>query len=375
MINRIIIAHRYCLGSAATNRIIAYCKGFLQEVREVYLVLGNETDESLPIIEGVQVVEAVAEHHRSITHRMAAAVKSFYRPKDSVILIYGTPTLCWYLPKSKYNIFYECTEVPFYGRKKTVLLWIKEIIKIILAKRATGMMVISGALKGYFEEKGIRKVAVVNMFVDSERFHNSSQIKQDDLYIGYCGTISPFKDGVDVLLKAFAFFHKSHQDYRLKIIGGFESKHAEDYLKRLVDDLHIIDYVDFVGKVRPEQMPDLLCGAQMLALARPKNDQSKYGFPTKLGEYLATGKPIVATKVGEIGFFLHDGINCRLVEPDNPEAFANAMSWVADHYVDALRLGERGKELTIREFSSIEQSKHALAFMETCIKDSYNRQF
>ena len=47
----------------------------------------------------------------------------------------------------------------------------------------------------------------------------------------------------------------------------------------------------------------------MLVLARPDNIQAKGGFPTKLGEYLATGNPVVVTKVGEIPNYLIDGVN------------------------------------------------------------------
>ena len=87
----------------------------------------------------------------------------------------------------------------------------------------------------------------------------------------------------------------------------------------------------------------------------------------KLGEYLATGKPVVVTNVGEIGCFLEDGVNCRLPEAGEEKDFADKMIWVADHYEEALKLGAKGKELTQKEFSSIEQSKVALDFMESVI--------
>lgn len=50
--------------------------------------------------------------------------------------------------------------------------------------------------------------------------------------------------------------------------------------------------------------------------------------------------------------------------------FADKMSWVADHYDVALKFGEKGKELTKQEFSSLEQSKKALAFMKDIINHS-----
>ena len=368
-IERLIIAYYYQPSTAATNRIFAYAKGFAEAGKDVYLLLGDENKADEPIVEGVNIVMISVEKHRKLAKNLAKAVKKYYKSVETAVLIYGSPLLCWYLPKSKYNIFYECTEVPFYGRKKTLSSWLKEEIKVFLARRATGMLVISKALVNYFEKQGIKNITVINMFVDSKRFEN---VKTDakEKYVAYCGTISPFKDGVDCLIKAFALFSSTHPDFKLKLIGRFESIDAEKTLTGLVDSLNIVNKVEFTGMVKPDEMPNLLCGAQMLALARPDNEQARYGFPTKLGEYLATGKPVVVTSVGEIGDFLKDMVNCRMSEPSYPEAFADCMAWVADNYEDALRLGSAGKELTQSEFSSVEQSKKSLEFINRIVCDN-----
>lgn len=371
MITRIIIAHLYQPGSAATNRIIAYARGFAACGVEVYLILGNHIAHEKPILENgeINIYMVQAPHGYKLNQAMANKVKALYKRDSTAILIYGTPALSWFLPKTEYNIFYECTEVPFYGRKKTLSSWLKEIIKFFLAKRTTGMLVISKALADYFDKLGIGNIAIINMFVDTKRFDDVKN-DTDRKYIAYCGTISPFKDGVDCLIKAFALFHKSHPDYELKLIGRFENEEAEKNLKGLVKEYHLEQAVCFTGMINPEDMPRLLCGAQMLALARPDNEQARYGFPTKLGEYLATRKPVVVTCVGEIGLFLKDGVNCRMANPNDEIDFADKMSWVADHYDVALKLGEKGKELTKQEFSSLEQSKKALAFMKDIINHS-----
>lgn len=370
--SNIVIAHLYQPGSAASNRILAYALGFASQGVNVSLILGNQTAYEAPLLGHEDIVRVYMEqapHGYKLNKAMAKKVKELYKRESTAILIYGTPALCWFLPKSKYNIFYECTEVPFYGRKITLSSWLKEEIKLYLARRATGMMVISKALTNYFREQGIKNISIINMFVDAKRFENVMTDAKEK-YVAYCGTISPIKDGVDCLIKAFACFASSHTDYKLKIIGRFESADAEKTLKELVESLNVVNSVEFTGMVRPTEMPQLLCGAQMLALARPDNEQARYGFPTKLGEYLATGKPVVVTRVGEIDDFLKDMVNCRMSEPDNPEAFADCMSWVADHYIEALKLGLAGKELTKLEFSSDEQSKKALEFINSIVCDN-----
>ena len=365
-IRRVIVAHHYQPSTAATNRIFAYAKGFVEADKEVFVVMGTEVHIEAPIIDGAQVIMVEVSKHNQMARKLAKEIKKQYLPNQTVVLVYGSPILCWYLPKRKYNVFFECTEVPFYGREKTTSLFLKEGIKRLLAKRALGMLVISNALKTYFTNQGIKDIAIVNMFVDAARFDIQTQ-ETKEKYIAYCGTISPYKDGVDSLIRAFGLFHQEHNDYKLTLIGGFENEASEKYLRGLVNEMHLVDYICFTGRVLPDDMPMLLCGAQMLVLDRPDNEQAKYGFPTKLGEYLATGKPVVVTNVGEIGTFLKDGINCRMAQPADENDFASKMSWVANNRDEASRLGKEGKRLTLTEFSSIEQSKKALYFMESVI--------
>ena len=358
LVTRIIIAHYYSPGSAATNRIIAYAKGFTEIGVRVLLVLGSSNKEQKPILPGVDIV-SVCSKHTELSRKMAQVIERHYQKSNTAVLVYGTPVFTLYCSKRKYNIFYECTEVPLYGKAGSLAQRLKEKIKITLAKRATGMLVISKALQDYFSKKGIKDICVVNMFVDGDRFKVIPVEGTSGKYIAYCGTISSHKDGVDDLIKAFSIFSRQHEDYHLMLIGRFENKESEAYLKQLVSNFGLTAKVDFVGMVPSSKMPALLCGARMLALARPDNEQAKYGFPTKLGEYLATGKPVVVTDVGEIGLFLKDLYHCRLAQPDNPSDFA--------HYSEAQEIGKRGKELTEEAFSSKWQCEVALEFMNNTI--------
>lgn len=360
-IENIIIAHLYQVATAATNRIIAYAKSFKKLGKEVTLVLGCDEVMPLPELEGIKLIGITASQHALLGPRMASVIKKSYT-KDSAILVYGSPLLCLFLPKSRYNIFFECTEVPLYGKTKGLAPRIKEGIKIFMAKRASGMMVISKALKEYFGHLGIKDIEIVNMFVDVTRFDIPVQeIAQK--YIAYCGTVSPFKDGVDCLIKAYAIFYKLHPEYRLKIIGRFENSESEKIVRQLAGELGLNEHIDFTGMVTSAEIPRLLKDAAMLALARPNNRQAQFGFPTKLGEYLATGNPVVLTQVGEIGDFLQDGVNCRMAVPGIVEDFADQMVWVADHPDEAKAIGIKGKELTGKEFSALEQSRKVLEFM------------
>ena len=65
----------------------------------------------------------------------------------------------------------------------------------------------------------------------------------------------------------------------------------------------------FKGFVSRDEMIDLLNSSVGLVLAKPTSAQAETCFPTKLGENLSTGNPIVVTRTGEIPLYLEDGIS------------------------------------------------------------------
>jgi glycosyltransferase involved in cell wall biosynthesis len=169
------------------------------------------------------------------------------------------------------------------------------------------------------------------------------------------------KDGVVNLIKIFSILGEKHDQLKLLLIGTASEPELME-LKQLAEHLNARNIV-FYGSVARDEMPPLLCGAKILVLARPSSLQSTGGFPTKLGEYLATGKPVVVTKVGDIPRYLEDGENAYLVEPDDNNAFAEKLNFVLTHYDDALKTAGKGKDLTDSIFNYKVQSRRIQDFL------------
>ncbi len=370
----IFLNRRYCPGEAWTNRVLAYAKGFAEAGEEVvlYYIIADKQLTRLEInIPGIKVVNLwesdglFARRFKSLSFlknllRFPRMVK-----KGDKLFVYGGYEYQLKMAlkiKNKAKVFCEITEHPevFIHSKKAERANRR---KLKLLKQFNGLFVISNSLKQYFIEQGIpeESIHVINMFVDTERF----DIKKSsaEKYIAYCGVVSYCKDGVDILLKAFSVFCKSHTDYKLMIIGRGANSNDILSLKNLSRELGVIDRVIFTGQVSPYDMPRLLTNASILALARPDNLQNRNGFPTKLGEYLATGNPVVVTSVGEIPLFLEDKENSILANPGDVEDFANKLCWVADNYEQAKLIGLQGKVLSKEAFNYSFQANKALLFM------------
>ena len=205
----------------------------------------------------------------------------------------------------------------------------------------------------YIKEFGAdpNKTVLLNMVVDKYRFDNLP-ISEPSNIISYCGIISEYKDGVSILIQAFAKVVKLHPEYKLRLIGPFKNKEVENNLFKIVEDEGIKESVEFYGVVSPDEMPKILKSSKILALARPNNKQAKFGFATKIGEYLMTERPAVLTKVGTIEDYLKDQESCLLAAPDDIDSFAEKLLWAIENYPLASKIGERGKEMALRYFDS-----------------------
>lgn len=160
------------------------------------------------------------------------------------IFLYGSPEcLHALISVSKAKIYHEITEhhdvvLSFYihaGKRKY----------IEACEKLSGLFVISSSLKQSFVslEVSENRFHIINMIVDSDRFELLRKNDDKDCYITYCGTITNSKDGVDILIKAFSIFSKSHQNVKLYVIGEYPKRSQEQGNYKLLCDLELKDKV------------------------------------------------------------------------------------------------------------------------------------
>lgn len=286
------------------------------------------------------------------------SMRKFYKLMKPEIPVYAYSLLnCIYFLRMKKGIrlYHEYTENPevigkiggFVG-EYLYRLYKKTIPKL------DGVFLITPALcDKYINEFGAdpNKTVLLNMVVDKSRFEHLTEVEPEKV-ISYCGIISEFKDGVSILIQAFAKVSSAHPDYLLKLIGPFRDEQTGKNLKALVDQVGIAEKVVFVGVVPPEEMPRLLKQSSILALARPDNIQAKYGFATKIGEYLMTERPVVLTRVGAVENYLVDKENCILANPDDVDDFAKKLLWTIENRDLSVAIGKKGKEAALRYFDA-----------------------
>lgn len=276
---------------------------------------------------------------------------------DDIVLVLNAGILIKMLKKySNAKVYHETTESP------EINPWKLKLLKQIYLESCTkvdGLFVISTALKKYFVELGVpeEKITIVNMTVDVQRFEGIKKQQTEDRYIAYCGTASNNKDGVDKLIEAFSIVAQKHKDVKLYIIGKAPSKSDESNNLQLIDELGLTEHIVFTGVIPATDMPQILKNASVLALARPDNLQAQNGFPTKLGEYLLTGNPVVVTKVGDIPLFLKDNESALLADTGDTQVFADKLCWALEHPEESAKIGECGRSVAMKYFNSYTESQ------------------
>jgi glycosyltransferase involved in cell wall biosynthesis len=156
-------------------------------------------------------------------------------------------------------------------------------------------------------------------------------------------------EGVPTLLDAAPGFLSRHPDASLVVVGGHPHDAWERARQRAAAG-PVGDRIVFTG-VRPSlDMPKLFRAADVLVAPKVDHVLNRAGVPTKLVEYLASGRPVVAGRVGDIPDIADHGTEALLVPPDDPGALAAAIDRLLAHPALADRIGRAGRDRVRRDY-------------------------
>jgi glycosyltransferase involved in cell wall biosynthesis len=388
----IVTQEPFPIGQAATNRILSYSKTIVKLGHTVVVhclrptevvskgVLNNNMEGDYYGIKyvytsGTTLWPGHGKHYLyKIYLKIRGYINSFtwvlhQRKHIDVIQLESNSFFCiWYywLLANLCHIKYvqEKSEFPFVLRNKTTAgkIWASIYVSTVY-KAFDGMIIETQTLMNYFKDKVRRgtQLLCVPMTVDFERFSMENVTRTKNIV--YCGNMMEL-DGVSILIKAFAKIVGNHKEYKLVLIGKGKEDVYRSY-RELVNSLNIDENVVFWGRIPSDKVPLYLCGASLLVLASPSSTRSQSSLPSKLGEYLATGVPVVITSVGEVPRYLTDNVSAYLAEPDSVDAFAAKMDYALSNLGEAINVGKRGKEVSQLYFGGEQQALRIVDFFKS----------
>ncbi len=173
-------------------------------------------------------------------------------------------------------------------------------------------------------------------------------IGDDQQLVGFVGTFGPWH-GVMELAKAIALVPRE-VPLKFLLVGAGKLKSE---MEQAIREAGLIDRVIFTGSVAHERVPALLDACDILVAPHiPLADGSDFfGSPTKLFEYMAMGKGIVASRLGQIGDVLSHEETALLVEPGNSEELATSIMRLANSKEMRERLGVNARRVAVEKFT------------------------
>ncbi|MGE3465554.1 MAG: glycosyltransferase family 4 protein [Pyrinomonadaceae bacterium] len=243
----------------------------------------------------------------------------------------------------------------------------QEMVERLAFSRANAIVVNSDAVRDHLLERGIAssKLKVIYNGLDIECF---SPDGDPAAILGQLGLPSDAKTkivtlvanlrhnvkNVPMLLRAAAIVLRDHPNTHFIIAGEGE---LESSLKLLAAGLQIAPNVRFLG--RCSDVPGLLSVSDVCVLT-----SNAEGFSNSILEYMAAGKPVVATNVGGAAEAIIDGETGYLVQAGNETEMAARLVELLGDPRNAAAFGARGRQIVAERFSREKQVAETIELYE-----------
>lgn len=223
---------------------------------------------------------------------------------------------------------------------------------------ADKIIAVSKGVKEYIVRRGVpeSKVLVMPNGVDPQQFKPQKKGVKGRLFdhqsgrnrfvIGFVGSLKPWH-GVRFLAQAFQQLYSKDKSYHLLIIGDGPER---AYLEELAKQENLDGSVTILGAIRHEQIPELI-GTMDVAVAPYPELENFYFSPLKLFEYMACGKPVVASASGQIKSIIRHKKEGLLVPPGDEVKLAEAIEAIRKNPELAHSLGKKAAEKIRKNFA------------------------
>jgi glycosyltransferase involved in cell wall biosynthesis len=230
-------------------------------------------------------------------------------------------------------------------------------------RQAGLIVVVSNALKTELVERGVEpaRILVNPNGVDPRLYSPAVEGKcvrekyglGNNNVFGFIGTFAPFHGVVELAEAINRYFIENPErraDTRFLLIGDGKLLAQS---RGVIADGGFKHNVVFTGAIPQHEGPAHLAACDVLLAPNVRNPDGTQYFqsPIKLFEYMAMGKPIIASRLGQIGEILTDSETAVLVPPGDVNALASAMQDLISRPEASVRMGEAARRKVLEGFT------------------------
>ena len=232
---------------------------------------------------------------------------------------------------------------------RPLVRFLADIEERVLIRFADVVITVNESLQKHYAKIGKEAIVIYN-FPNLKAFNPDKkngilgkEYAQNKIVI-YEGAVSR-KRGLDKFLLALPKVRETVLDVKFLVVGklfdtGDFEKWIDDYLKKQKLNANF----EMIGQKPHEEVVNYINISNVgIILFQPTHYNNLIGLPLKLFEYMACGKPVVASNFPEIRKVVKEADCGILVDPTDVDEIANAILYLLEHQKEAKRMGENGR--------------------------------
>lgn len=350
----VVTGEPFPYGMAASNRLLCYASSIAESKRVLVLTYDapyRDGAQEFGTVNGVdyrymhqprtapakKVVRLMFLLHRYM--KILILLLFRYRYKSVVFvsrkLLYAAAIKCVARVRGA-KLYREISESPEYIKSKY-----KRKIALYMYRMFDGFIAISSDIENTLKHSARKsKYYLLPVLVQVDRFDKCGAVAKRDV-VFYCSGGNAERDGLLDTLKGFIKYRETNDtDIKLEIATVlYNNNHYHEDVKEIIEKYP--NYFSYLGCLPTTEIPRKLMESRILMLTPHKNYVTR-GFPTKLGEYFASGTPVICSSIQDLVEHIPSDI-VYFVEPNSTDDICKALSMLLSDRSGSKALGENAR--------------------------------
>ncbi len=247
-----------------------------------------------------------------------------------------------------------------------------------LYRRADRIVVVTPAFKNYLIDRWrvpSEKIDVVENGVETDLFTPADPAvaagrrkelgAESRFLVCYIGTMG-MAHGLETLLDAAARLQSEHPNVLFLLIGEGSEK---ERIKSLAQSRGLTN-VRFLDQQPREKIPAFISASDLCLVLLKKTDVFKTVIPTKMLEFMSCARPVILGVEGQAQQIVEDAGAGLVIEPENADALAAAITRLDSNRELAKSLGEQGRAYILQKFSRASTAEKYLTVLRDLVSTS-----
>lgn len=226
-------------------------------------------------------------------------------------------------------------------------------------KIADGVLPISEYLIKIIKKADNRKLYLkIPVVVDVDRYRGIYKSNSDKYFL-FCGAAA-YKELIFFIIGSFELIKGDNTSLYL-VINGNNVQLSE--IGSRITSSSKGRLIRVFNNVLDNELSVLYKNALGMLIPMRPTVQDQARFPHKIGEYLASGNPLVTTNYGEIKHYLKNKVNALIAEHFDEKEFSDKMKFVIDNPSECISIGNNGKMIALKYFDYKKYGKKIIEFI------------